>query len=290
MKTRGFRFLAVLRLWPAGAVAGLLALGAPALAENIDPEDGDQQWLWGENVGWINASPLGFLGNGMQIDDLAVSGWLYGENIGWISLSCVNTGSCAAVDYGVVNDGFGNLSGYAWGENVGWINFGPLFSGLYVNPLTGAISGSAWGENVGWITIPPLPPPVPYTYLQTSWCQGTLGPPAGTPFLTVDRTGAQTELSWTAVAEAGWYDVAYGDVQVLRDSGGEFDFATGGCQVGKVAGTSHQFTGGDPLPGAATWYVVRAVNCKGYGTYDSGAPSQVGSRDVEITASGLDCP
>lgn len=28
-----------------------------------------------------------------------------------------------ATNWGVVNDGSGNLGGYAWGENIGWIKF-----------------------------------------------------------------------------------------------------------------------------------------------------------------------
>ena len=48
--------------------------------------------------------------------------------------------------------------------------------------------------------------------------------------------------------------------------------------------------GGPILPGEAFWYLVRAVNVGGTGTYDSGVTSQQGLRDAEIQASGLDCP
>jgi hypothetical protein len=48
----------------------------------------------------------------------------WGENIGWISFSCLNTGACPTVDYGVlINAGTGSFSGKAWSENTGWINF-----------------------------------------------------------------------------------------------------------------------------------------------------------------------
>jgi hypothetical protein len=74
-------------------------------------------------VGWINARPQGAGGPGMQVDDFELTGWLWGETIGWISLSCQNTSSCGVNDYGITNDGKGNLSGRAWGEHLGWINF-----------------------------------------------------------------------------------------------------------------------------------------------------------------------
>ena len=38
------------------------------------------------------------------------------------------------------------------------------------------------------------------------------------------------------------------------------------------------------------WFLVRGVNCGGSGSYDTGEPSQVGSRDAEIAGSGADCP
>ena len=59
----------------------------------------------------------------MSLSDDAATGWLWSANSGWISLSCENTDSCATVDYGVMNDGAGQLSGYAWSPNLGWISF-----------------------------------------------------------------------------------------------------------------------------------------------------------------------
>jgi len=44
-------------------------------------------------------------------------------------------------------------------------------------------------------------------------------------------------------------------------------------------------------PGTGFWYLVRAANwCSGSGSYDEEAPSQIGSRDAEIQASGAGCP
>ncbi len=128
-------------------MAGLI-FSTPALAENIDPHNTGAQYGWAENVGWINAEPS--VGGGMQVQSDKVTGWVWGENIGWINLHCQNNGTCATVNYGVVNDGAGHLSGFAWGENVGWINVGPAHGGVTIES-DGRLSGWAWGENIGWI-------------------------------------------------------------------------------------------------------------------------------------------
>ena len=135
--------------------------GQVALAENIDPDNDDSQYAWGENVGWLNLEPDGDGGQGVEVGDSELTGWIWGENIGWTSLSCTNTGSCATVPYGVTNDGNGGLAGYAWAENAGWISFscqntascGTADYGVAIDPATGVFSGFAWAENVGWISF-----------------------------------------------------------------------------------------------------------------------------------------
>ena len=121
-------------------------------AENIDPDYDDSRYAYGENVGWLNLEPEGDGGPGVEVGDLELTGWIWAENLGWVSLSCVNTDSCGVNNYGVVNDGVGNLSGYAWGENVGWINFAPTGGGVYIDAC-GDFNGAAWGENTGWISF-----------------------------------------------------------------------------------------------------------------------------------------
>jgi parallel beta-helix repeat protein/predicted outer membrane repeat protein len=122
------------------------------LAENIDPYDDGSQYAWGENAGWLNFEPGGDGGPGVAVRGEALTGYIWGQNIGWISLSCENTSSCGTVDYGVVNDGFGNLGGYAWGENVGWINFDPAYGGVTIDD-DGLFDGWAWAANLGWIHL-----------------------------------------------------------------------------------------------------------------------------------------
>ncbi len=117
-----------------------------ALAGNIDPAGQQAQYVYGENVGWLNFQPS--QGDGTTVGDSALSGYIWGQNIGWINLS--------PAFGGVVNDGTGLLSGYAWGENVGWINFNPKVPGDPTHygvtiDTEGNFAGWAWGQNVGWI-------------------------------------------------------------------------------------------------------------------------------------------
>ena len=135
--------------------------GKDVFAENIDPDDDGSQYAYGENVGWLNAEPSGDGGPGVEVKDSKLTGYIWAENIGWVSLSCENTSSCGTANYGVTNDGNGNLKGYAWGENVGWISFscentgscGTVGYGVTIDPATGEFSGKAWGENIGWTTF-----------------------------------------------------------------------------------------------------------------------------------------
>ena len=145
-------------------VTSMIFLGARGvIAEDIDPDGDGSQYAWAENAGWLNLEPGGDGGPGVVLGDFALTGFMWGENAGWISLSCEDTGSCAAVHYGVRNNGAGNLMDYAWGENVGWISFscentgtcGTISYGVTVNPGTGEFSGHAWGENIGWINFAP---------------------------------------------------------------------------------------------------------------------------------------
>ena len=133
-------------------VVAILALASVASAENIDPNEDDLQYAYGENVGWLNFEPN--LPNpkvGATVTSDKLTGLIWAENIGWINLSPTVYG-------GVSNDGTGNLSGYAWAENVGWLNFNPVVPGDSTNygvtiDTDGNFDGWAWSENVGWINF-----------------------------------------------------------------------------------------------------------------------------------------
>jgi len=134
--------------------------GSTALAETIDPDDDGSQYAWAENVGWLNAEPLGDGGSGIRVLDNRLDGWMWSENTGWISLSCTNTASCTRTSFGVANAS-GVLAGYAWSENTGWISFScentsscaTADYGVSISQTTGEFSGYAWGENVGWVSF-----------------------------------------------------------------------------------------------------------------------------------------
>jgi hypothetical protein len=96
-------------------------------------------------------------------------------------------------------------------------------------------------------------------------------------------------LVWSAVDAAAAYDLVRGSLTVLKSSHGDFSAATTGCLDNDLTATSRD-DADTPSAGDGFWYLVRAVNCGGSATFDSGAPSQVGSRDAEIAASGHACP
>jgi len=138
-------------VWLLVLLLPLLAYTAVYAAGNIDVTN---KWAWGTNVGWINFNPTH---GGVAVYDDHLEGYAWAENGGWIRLGAYEGGGShtyandAAANYGVNNDGSGNLSGYAWGAHIGWINFAPTHGGVWVDPVTGDFNGYAWGENVGWI-------------------------------------------------------------------------------------------------------------------------------------------
>ena len=118
-------------------------------------------------------------------------------------------------------------------------------------------------------------------------CDGVtddVAPPATPSPLSIDAA----ELAWPAVPGAAAYDVVRGH---LTDPGVDPFTATGtdACVAPATASTSVAFAA-DPPVGTAWWFVARARNCGGPGTYDSGGAGQSGSRDAGISASGAACP
>ncbi len=176
----------------------MLMMSWTAHAGNIDPGGVDDQYAWGENIGWINLEPA--LGPGVTVTDTAVTGTAWAENAGWITMD-PSFG-------GVANDGNGNLSGYAWGENVGWISFScqdrgtcaVAQYGVVIDPCDGTFSGMAWGENIGWVNFSSSGA-APFQVV-TSWRLDTDsdGTPEKVPsqesITTPYGTTAQVPLSW----------------------------------------------------------------------------------------------
>ncbi|MFZ3015998.1 MAG: hypothetical protein WA101_03345, partial [Minisyncoccia bacterium] len=108
----------------------------------------------------------------VAITSQEMTGYIFGENIGWINLSPLNGG--------ISNTSLGELSGWAWGENAGWLNFNSIANcdtnnngfidsslacagddatdviadfKVSINRSTGEFSGNAWSQNYGWINF-----------------------------------------------------------------------------------------------------------------------------------------
>ncbi|MCX6354222.1 MAG: hypothetical protein NTZ78_04880 [Candidatus Aureabacteria bacterium] len=109
--------------------------------------------IWGESVGWVNFKATH---SDLKIGSDILAGWIWFENCGWV---CLGEGhpldgkrysNRIGFDWGINNDGKGNLSGFAWSEVTGWINFQTSHSRVHLDE-SGQFYGYVWGENVGWM-------------------------------------------------------------------------------------------------------------------------------------------
>jgi hypothetical protein len=85
-------------------------------------------------------------------------------------------------------------------------------------------------------------------------------------------------------------DIVFGDLGMLRESGGDFALATVGCYANDVPGTEIPLliTGGGP--GNGIWLLQRSTNVGGPGSWDAVGHGQVGSRDDELAGHPMSCP
>jgi len=124
-------------------------------------------------------------------------------------------------------------------------------------------------------------------------CDGTVdnvAPPSGALALNGQRlVNGAAHLTWNAALAATGYDLVTGSLQILHSNGGSFSAATTQCLANDLPATSFDAPA-IPAAGQGLWYLIRAGNCGGNTTYNSGFPSQVGSRDAGIAASGHGCP
>ncbi|MEY2429594.1 MAG: hypothetical protein QOJ40_2479, partial [Verrucomicrobiota bacterium] len=97
---------------------------AAQAATTIDPVN---EYAYGANIGWMDWR--GDTNNGAVIGEYVCSGYIYAANVGWINLGSgsptngIYYHNVSGNDFGVNQDGLGNLRGYAYGANIGWINF-----------------------------------------------------------------------------------------------------------------------------------------------------------------------
>lgn len=169
MKTKTQRrFLASLAL----ASSFILHPSSPVqAATTINPVN---KYAYGANIGWIDWR--GDTNNGAVIGEYVCSGYIYAANVGWINLgsgaptNSIYYQNASANDFGVNQDGLGNLRGYAYGANIGWVNFENT-GAPKVDLLSGRMTGSVWSANCGWIGLSNA-----YAYVQTDTiAPGALG-------------------------------------------------------------------------------------------------------------------
>jgi hypothetical protein len=128
-----------------------------ALVHAATTIDSVNKYAYGANLGWMDWT--GDNAHGVVIGEYVCSGYIYSANVGWINLGSglpangIQYQNNSASDFGVNNDGLGNLSGHAWGANIGWITFEQLYGKPKVNLLTGVLSGYVWCANCGWISL-----------------------------------------------------------------------------------------------------------------------------------------
>src|SRR5207248_9525037 len=85
------------------------------------------RYAYGANIGWMDWR--GDTNNGAVIGEYVCSGYLYAANVGWINLgggaptNGIQYRNLSANDFGVNQDGLGNLRVYAYGANIRRINF-----------------------------------------------------------------------------------------------------------------------------------------------------------------------
>lgn len=131
----------------AGGLASLRA------ASTIDPVN---KYAYGANIGWMDWR--GDTNNGVVIGEYVCSGYMYAANVGWINFgggsptNQIYYQNLSANDFGVNQDGLGNLRGYAWGANIGWLNF-ESNGAPKVDLKSGRMSGYVYSANCGWISL-----------------------------------------------------------------------------------------------------------------------------------------
>lgn len=144
------------KLFTTLALASSLVLSPACQAQAATTINSVNNYAYGANLGWMDWR--GDTSNGARIGEYVCSGYIYGANFGWINLgggsptNGIYYQNVSAADFGVNQDGLGNLRGYAYGANIGWINFENT-GAAKVDLKTGKFSGYAYSANCGWISL-----------------------------------------------------------------------------------------------------------------------------------------
>lgn len=112
--------------------------------------------------------------------------------------------------------------------------------------------------------------------------------PAPVSELQVAKDPSGVMLSWAAVPQAVDYDVVRGDLGRLATLRGDLGGSANLCLVRDSTATQAEDAASSAA--ASAWYLVRARNCGGFGTYDEQTSAQVGSRDPQLVGAPWRCP
>ena len=134
----------------------LLLIGTTISSWAATTINATNNFAYGANIGWLNARDD--VTSGAVIGEYVCSGYIWAANVGWIALGSgsptngIYYQNLSANDFGVNQDGLGNLRGYAYGANIGWINFENT-GAPKVDLKTGNLTGYVWSANCGWISL-----------------------------------------------------------------------------------------------------------------------------------------
>ncbi len=199
---------------PITALLMLALLPGVLSASNISPTD---KYAWGHGSGWHNYRPTG---GGVTVYPDHLEGYAWSENLGWLRLGSHEGGgthsypNTSNTDWGVNNDGSGNLSGYAWSHSAGWINFSPSNGGISIDGTTGDFAGHAWSENSGWLRFKSDSAPAYKVALENA------GEATVAPFDFTDQTDVALDTQVTSNSVT--LSIAGTGPAVLGISGGEY--------------------------------------------------------------------
>nr|MCU0253227.1 hypothetical protein [Acidobacteriota bacterium] len=212
--------------------------------------------------------------------------------------SCSTGTACAAPGAPALTTAAGGCSGIdlAWAPGSG----SAAGYNVYRGPAAGGPYAKLAGMPVATTTFrdATVPADGPYSYVITAACDAaglTESPPSNERSATAGVApgatagvgfGGKAVLNWSGTANASSYDVVRGTSSRLLASGG-FAGSTDACQANDVAATSVSVPQ-LPAAGDALWFLVRAVNGCGAGSYGDG--TEVASRDAGIADSSQGCP
>jgi len=112
--------------------------------------------------------------------------------------------------------------------------------------------------------------------------------PGLAPAMMVDAAPAGTALAWPAVDGATGYDVIRGSLQALRETHGDYSATPVTCLADDGSPTSVDDI--EPVPAGGAYYLVRAANCGGAGSFDIPGVVAPGQRDLGLAGAPGACP